>query len=101
LDQSLGLFARGERPIDAAAITLARRALATMGHYLEELVHGTPDQPLRLLPLYREIGAIRNTDPVSPAELFFPNLTQRPPRRQLASITLSDDARLGQLRAQR
>ncbi|WP_018987969.1 hybrid sensor histidine kinase/response regulator [Aromatoleum toluclasticum] len=101
LDQSLGLFARGERPIDAAAITLARRALATMGNYLEELVHGTPDQPLRLLPLYREIGAIRNTDPVSPAELFFPDLTQRPPRRQLASITLSDDARLGQLRAQR
>ncbi|NMF97681.1 Hpt domain-containing protein [Aromatoleum toluolicum] len=101
LDQSLGLFARGERPLDATTIALARRALATMGNYLEELVHGTPDQPLRLLPLYREISAIRSADPVSPAELFFPDLTQRPPRRQIASITLSDDARQAQLRAQR
>ncbi|AKU13780.1 pili chemotaxis protein similar [Azoarcus sp. CIB] len=101
LDQSLGQFARGERPIDATTISLARRALATMGNYLEELVHGTPDQPLRLLPLYREIGAIRSADPVSPAELFLPDLTQRPPRRQIASVTLSDDARQAQLRAQR
>ncbi|MBD5802586.1 Chemotaxis protein CheA [Azoarcus sp. Aa7] len=100
-DQSLGLFARGERPIDATTIALARRALATMGNYLEELVHGTPDQPLRLLPLYREINAIRSADPVSPAELFFPDLTQRPPRRQIASVTLSEDARQAQLRAQR
>ncbi|NMG29195.1 Hpt domain-containing protein [Aromatoleum evansii] len=101
LDQSLGLLARGERPIDAATIALARRALATMGNYIEELVHGTADQPLRLLPLYREINAIRSADPVTPAELFFPDLTQRPPRRQIASVTLTDEARQAQLRAQR
>ncbi|NMG45741.1 response regulator [Aromatoleum toluvorans] len=101
LDLSLGAFARGERPLDADTVALARRALATVGNYLEELVHGTPDQPLRLLPLYREINAIRSADPVSPAELFFPDLTQRPPRRHIASSALAGEARQAQLRAQR
>ncbi|AYH45387.1 Hpt domain-containing protein [Azoarcus sp. DN11] len=101
LDLSLGAFARGERPLDADTVALARRALATMGNYLEELVHGTPDQPLRLLPLYREIAALRSADPVSPAELFFPDLTQRPPRRHIANSTLAGEARQAQLRAQR
>ncbi|NMG73878.1 Hpt domain-containing protein [Aromatoleum diolicum] len=101
LDQSLGALARGERAPDATTLALARRALATIGNYLEELVHGTLDQPLRLLSLYREIHAIRSTDPVSPAELFFPDLSQRPPRRQIAVIELSEDARQNQLRMQR
>ncbi|HJV28554.1 MAG TPA: Hpt domain-containing protein [Aromatoleum sp.] len=101
LDLSLAAVARGERPADDATLKLARRALATMGNYLEELVHGTPDQPLRLLPLYREIHAIRSTDPVSPAELFFPDLTQRPPRRQIAASELPDEARQNQLRTLR
>ncbi|BAL26122.1 Hpt domain-containing protein [Azoarcus sp. KH32C] len=101
LDLSLAAVARGERPADEATLKLARRALATMGNYLEELVHGTPDQPLRLLPLYREIHAIRSADPVSPAELFFPDLSQRPPRREIASSDLPEEARQNQLRTLR
>lgn len=101
LDLALGAVARGEHAADAATLALARRALATIGNYLEELVHGTPDQPLRLLSLYREIHAIRSADPVSPADLFFPDLSQRPPRRQIAVTELSEDARQNQLRMQR
>jgi chemosensory pili system protein ChpA (sensor histidine kinase/response regulator) len=101
LDLSLGALARGERAVDAPTLTLVRRALATIGNYLEELVHGTPDQPLRLLSVYREIHAIRSADPVSPAELFFPDLSQRPPRRQIAVAELGEEARQNQLRTQR
>ncbi|KON81157.1 Hpt domain-containing protein [Azoarcus sp. PA01] len=100
LDQLLGLLAHGERPTDAATVELARRALATIGNYLEELVHGTPDQPLRLLSLYEEIGAVRGVAPVSPAELFFPDLSLRPARRGTAD-GLNEDVRQQQLRAHR
>ena len=43
-----------QRPADAAACALAQRALATIGHYLDDLVSGQPNQPLRLLSIYRE-----------------------------------------------
>ena len=101
LDQTLGLLSRGERPIDAPTLALARRALATIGNYLDELVHGTPDQPLRLLALYKELAAARGPDPVSPAELFFPDLSVRPPRGAAAAVELDEDGRQQQQRAQR
>ncbi|WP_332670997.1 hybrid sensor histidine kinase/response regulator [Aromatoleum sp.] len=101
LDQTLGLLARGEHPVDPATLALARRSLATIGNYLEELVHGTPDQPLRLLSLYREIAAVRSPDAVSPAELFFPDRSVRAPHTAVAVEGLDDDARQQQQRALR
>ena len=101
LDQLLGMLAHDERPIDASTVDLARRALATIGNYLEELVHGTPDQPLRLQSLYEEIGAVRGTGPLSPAELFFPDLSLRPARRGAAPVGLNEDVRQQQLRTHR
>ncbi len=101
LDQLLGMLAHDERPIDASTVDLARRALATIGNYLEELVHGTPDQPLRLLSLYEEIGAVRGAGPLSPAELFFPDLSLRPARRGAAPAGLNEDIRQQQLRTHR
>ena len=101
VDRLLGMLARGERPIDAATIALARRALATIGNYLEELVHGTPDQPLRLFSLYEEISAACGADAVSPAELFFPDLSLRPPRRKTTGSELGGGARERRLRSGR
>ena len=53
LDLFFGALVRGELSIDEARIKLGLRALASIANYLDELVHGAPDQPLRLLPLYR------------------------------------------------
>ncbi|NMG35349.1 response regulator [Azoarcus sp. TTM-91] len=80
LDQLLGKLARGEVPVDDATLALARRALASIGNYLEEIARGAPDQPMRLAPLYQEINNARG-DTGSPVELFFPDLGIRPPRR--------------------
>lgn len=79
-DQALGRWARGEIAFDAAAAALCRRTLASIGNYLDELAHGAPDQPLRLLPLHQALGAHRG-EAVSGADLFFPDLERRPPRR--------------------
>ncbi|MDR2261085.1 MAG: Hpt domain-containing protein [Azoarcus sp.] len=82
LDLFLGTLARGELPTDEASVRLASRALASIGNYLDELVHGAPDQPLRLLPLYRELVSARGEAPPSPADLFFPDLSVRIPRHE-------------------
>ncbi|MDR0564597.1 MAG: Hpt domain-containing protein [Azoarcus sp.] len=82
LDLFLGSLARGELPTTEAQVTLARRALASIANYLEELIHGTPDQPLRLLPLYRELVVARGEPAPPPADLFFPDLSVRIPQRE-------------------
>ncbi|MGL1832348.1 Hpt domain-containing protein [Rhodocyclaceae bacterium SMB388] len=82
LDRLLGMLARGERKADEGTIAIASRALASIANYLEELVRGTPDQPMRLMPLYSEIVAAQGEKPASPSALFFPDLSRRPTRRR-------------------
>lgn len=86
LEQLLGEIARGELPAEGAVLALCQRCLAATGNYLEELVHGTPDQPLRLMPLYTQIAAARKQPAPSGSELFFPDLSRRPARRATANL---------------
>ena len=67
-------------PASEASIGLASRSLTAIGHYLGGLVNGQPNQPLRLLSIYREIQATRGVQRFSAADLFFPDLSVRPPR---------------------
>ncbi len=59
----------------------AQRALGAIRHYLDELATGAPNQPLRLLPAYGDVLAARGVERVAAADLFFPDLSLRPPRR--------------------
>ncbi|MGK5048830.1 Hpt domain-containing protein [Janthinobacterium sp. GB4P2] len=40
--------------------------------YLEDLVAGTPPQPTRLFPYYRDLQAMLGAERIHPADLFFP-----------------------------
>ncbi|MCL2644677.1 MAG: Hpt domain-containing protein, partial [Betaproteobacteria bacterium] len=100
LDLLLAALVRGELPLDEPQITLSRRALASIANYLEELVHGAPDQPLRLLPLYRELVLARGEATPSPADLFFPDLSIRIPSRDGAA-KLDTEQRQQQCRTMR
>lgn len=77
-------FDAGTVAPDAESIALALRALDAVRHYLDDLVGGEPNQALRLFPLYREILARRGQQRVAATDLFFPDLTLRPPRRNAA-----------------
>ena len=81
LDRLLAELARGDREYQPELGDLARRALAGIGNYLDELSHGVPDQALRLLPLLGELASARGQARPSPAELFYPDLGQRPSRK--------------------
>jgi len=101
LEQMFGMFARGERPLDESAAELGRRGLAAIGNYLEELVHDTPDQPLRLGALYAEVAAACGLRGANAADLFFPDTSRRPPRNKARVARMEQAERTEQVRAQR
>ena len=88
-------------PADEASISLAQRTLAAIGHYLDDLVNGQPNQPLRLLSLYRDVQRTRGQKTVSATDLFFPDLTVRPPRRETPTRSIPTAAFQQVLRQER
>ncbi len=81
LESMLEAIEQQLRPAGEDSIALVHRALAAIGHYLDDLINGQPNQPLRLLSLYREVQAARGVERIRASDLFFPDLTARPPRR--------------------
>ncbi len=74
---------------DEAVIDLTRRSLTTLGAYLNELIGGAPNQPLRLLSLYREVQQARGNERVAASDLFFPDLGVPPPPRPANARSLT------------
>lgn len=70
-------------------IELAKRAIAAMRQFLDDVAAGAPNQPLRLMGLYEEIQSARGLSAPSPSELFFPDLMLRPPRRDAPAQPLT------------
>jgi chemosensory pili system protein ChpA (sensor histidine kinase/response regulator) len=88
-------------PAGPESIALVQRALATIGDYLDDLLGGQPNQPLRLLPIYREVQAARRIERVAASDLFFPDLTVRPPPRQTLAPSMTRAELQGVLRRER
>ena len=61
-----------------SAIRSIESALSAVRAYLESLLSGRPNQPIRLYPYYREILVLNKASRVHPADLVFPDLTRRP-----------------------
>lgn len=83
------------------ARTAAEQAIAAICSYLDDIVAGELNQPLRLLPTYVAIAAARGSPPPSPSELFFPDAAQRPPKRAEPFVQIADDAMKALLRTER
>ncbi|MDR3298831.1 MAG: Hpt domain-containing protein [Candidatus Accumulibacter sp.] len=86
---------------DESSLGLARRALQAIGLYLGGLVNGQANQPLRLLPLYQEIQTRRGERRHSAVDLFFPDLSIRPPRPETPVKKLGDGERSQRLKQER
>src|SRR5712671_1654692 len=59
---------------------LVERALNGIRAYLDQLMAGNPNQPLRLYALYRDVVTARGGH-ADPTDLYYPNLSFRPPKR--------------------
>jgi chemosensory pili system protein ChpA (sensor histidine kinase/response regulator) len=64
----------------AEVFGLVERALGAIRVYLDQLMAGRPNQPLRLFPLYRDVVSARGGH-ADPTDLYYPNLSFRPPKR--------------------
>lgn len=61
-----------------AAVRSVETALTAVVAYLEALLSGRPNQPIRLFPYYREVLQLNRAGRVHPADLIFPDLSRRP-----------------------
>jgi len=86
---------------EPSSIELVQRAMAAVRHYLDDILGGQPNQPLRLLPLYRELQLARGQERVRATDLFFPNLQLGTDRRAAPPLPLSRSDRERSLRQQR
>ena len=72
-----------EVALDDARIQALRRAFHAVLEYCEGLLHQQRPQPLFLFPYYRDLLAARGIERAQPSDLFFPDLSIRPPASQL------------------
>ncbi len=64
----------------AEVFAAAEQAMEALGAYLDELMDGKPDQPLRLLSAYENLLRRRGIERVSGSDLFYPDLSLRAPK---------------------
>src|SRR5450432_2971725 len=73
-----------------AAVAAAKKAISALSAYLDTLIAGQPDHPMRLLAPYLELNRARGHSDANEGDLFFPNLAAvLPPIAGAASL---DDA---------
>ncbi|MCL2021030.1 MAG: Hpt domain-containing protein [Betaproteobacteria bacterium] len=101
LDTILAQVESGEAANVVSAIAVVERGFSMLRQYLSDLLVGEPHQPLRLLPIYREIAAALGKQQTNPIDLFFPDLSRRPPRRKAKIRELSNAAREKFIHAER
>src|SRR5712691_9310419 len=79
---------------------LAERAFDGILAYLDQLMAGNPNQPLRLYRLYRDLVSARGGQ-ADPTDLYFPDLSFRPPKRDKIQMVLKPGEADKNLREQR
>ena len=85
----------------ATGLAAAEQALQALGVYLEELIGGARHQPLKLLPALTALVAARGQGKADAVDLYFPDLSGRPPPRERAGMNLHPDETRQFLVAQR
>jgi chemosensory pili system protein ChpA (sensor histidine kinase/response regulator) len=88
LDGLLGDIAKSGAAPKPEAVAAAEHAFGAITAYLDQLLVGEPNQPLKLFVVYREVAKARGRDGVDPVDLYYPDLTRRPPRREKAPVEL-------------
>ncbi len=101
METLLEAMERQQFPADPSSIELVQRAMSAIKHYLDDLLAGQPNQPLRLFPIYRELQLARGQERVSATDLFFPDLQLGSDRRLGPPLPLSRGERDRALRQQR
>ena len=88
-------------PSGDAAVTVLRQTLGALRQYLDDLMAGEPNHPLVLLPVYQALETARGLPGAHPCDLFYPDLSRRPPKREGDVPILDSDELLRTLKVRR
>jgi chemosensory pili system protein ChpA (sensor histidine kinase/response regulator) len=100
LEALLSVLEKQEALRTAEVFALAEQAFSGTVVYLDQLMAGNPNQPLRLYSLYRDLVAARGGQ-ADPTDLYYPDLSFRPPKRDKAPAVLKPGEAEKFLREQR
>ncbi|MDP2809771.1 MAG: Hpt domain-containing protein [Rhodocyclaceae bacterium] len=100
-EKVLAALSDASAPDVDAAIAAAQSGFAALRGYLDDLMAGHPNQPLKLIVPYRAMAVARGQTAPGAGELFFPDLTQRPPKREKDPPPLTPEALTARLKAAR
>lgn len=64
---------------DTEVLTVTRQAIRSIYRYLDALIDGETDNPVRLFPVYRKIMQIQGLEEISESDLFFPDVRESLP----------------------
>lgn len=80
---------------------VVREAFGALHEYLDALMLGEPNQPVRLLPVHKALAVARGAPVPHPSDLFFPDLGVRPPKRPGDTRPLDRDQLRAALKSER
>lgn len=78
IEKLLAAIEKKEIKASTELLDLINRACNSLSRYLEDLMNGDTNVPLRLFPDYEELLRALGQETVSPGDLFFPDLSVRP-----------------------
>lgn len=81
----------GKLEITQVAVAKMTEAFYAVLRYLEDLLAGNPQQPVRLFPEYRALLELKGAERIHPADLFFPSLSVQEKIPELA-LSATDNA---------
>ncbi len=81
LEALLVLLEEGQSTAGAPVFDAFEESLDALRQYLDDLLAGAPNQPLRLLPAYEALAKARGLNNSHAADLFYPDLSPRPGNR--------------------
>lgn len=84
-----------------STLQVIQEGVSALRQYLDDLMEGAAHQSLKLFPHYRAVLMVQGLPEPESYALFFPDLTQRPPRRERDPVPLQGEALLSRLRAAR
>ena len=101
LEALLVLLEEGQSTAAAHVFDAFDISLGAIRQYLDDLLAGAPNQPLRLLPAYKALAEARGLTNCHAADLFYPDLSPRPGKRPAPETALEPEAQKALIKTER
>jgi len=85
IEQLTRQFEADPKDCTPASVRAVETATSAVMAYLEGLLSGRPNQPVRLFPYYSDVLQLGGASRVHPADLVFPDLSRRPAFHEIES----------------